>query len=100
MFFRFVTSAMFVLLLPVAATAAVLPDPIVQQVSRANAQVQLATKNHDVSTLDRLITPDYFLVSSNGHIYDRTAFLADIADTSATYEINQTEDEHIQHYNA
>jgi hypothetical protein len=88
------------LCLPVSAAAAPPPpDAISAQIIEANDTVQRATKEHDVAAIDGLITGDYFLVSTNGHVYNRTEFLADVADTSARYEINQTEDAHVQHYN-
>jgi ketosteroid isomerase-like protein len=88
------------LCLPVSAAAAPPPfDAISQQIVQANDAVQRATQQHDVATMERLITPDYYLVGPNGHVYNRADFIDDIADTSATYEINQTEDARVQHYN-
>jgi hypothetical protein len=75
------------------------PDPIVQQLTVLNATLQLATKNYDTAELAKLITDDYELVSSSGKVYDRQAFLADAADRSAAYEINEPEDVSVRHYN-
>jgi ketosteroid isomerase-like protein len=74
-------------------------DPIVTELTRLNAQLQLATKNYDTDTLAKMITDDYELVSSSGRVYDRAAFLADAADRSAAYEINEPEDVQVRHYN-
>jgi hypothetical protein len=96
---KYVTAFLAALCLPMTLAAAPAPDPIADQILAANDAVQLATKNHDVKTLANLITDDYYLVSANGRVYDRASFLADAADTSVTYELNETEDAHVQHYN-
>jgi ketosteroid isomerase-like protein len=81
------------------AASAQTADPIVTELTRLNAQLQLATKNYDTDTLAKMITDDYELVSSSGRVYDRAAFLADAADRSAAYEINEPEDVQVRHYN-
>jgi hypothetical protein len=74
-------------------------DPIVQSLTKLNATLQLATKNYDTSELAKLVTDDFRLVSASGKVYDRRAFLADAADRSASYELNEPEDVSVQQYN-
>jgi hypothetical protein len=74
-------------------------DDVVDTLTKLNATLQLATKNYDVATIEKLITDDYELVSSSGKVYDRAAFLADAADRSAVYELNEPEDVKVRHYN-
>jgi hypothetical protein len=75
-------------------------DEITQQLTQLNAKLQLATKTFDTTTLASLITDDYELVSSSGKVYDRTAFLADAADRSIAYELNEPEDVAVRQYNS
>lgn len=79
--------------------ATIADSDVDSQLVALNAELQVATKNYDVTTLGKLITDDYELVSSTGKVYDRAAFLADAADRSAVYEINEPEDVAIRHYN-
>jgi ketosteroid isomerase-like protein len=86
------------ILLCFVAAAAGSQESIDDQLIKLNATLQLATKNYDVSTLTNLITDDYELISSSGKVYDRAAFLADAADRSAIYELNEPEDVAVRHY--
>jgi ketosteroid isomerase-like protein len=97
---RVMLLAMAVLCVPCAALGAPARthDPVIDQLTKLNATLQAATKNYDVETLKSLITDDYELVSASGKVYDRAAFLADAADRSAVYEINQPEDVTVRHY--
>jgi hypothetical protein len=61
--------------------------------------LQIATKNYDIVELKDLTSEDYELVSASGKVYDRAAFLADAADRSAVYEMNEPEDVAVHHYN-
>jgi hypothetical protein len=74
-------------------------DPVVQELTQLNAQLQLDTKNYDTADLAKLITQDFHLISSSGKVYDRRAFLADAADRSAVYLANEPEDVSVQDYN-
>ncbi len=80
------------------ASSASASDSVAQELMQLNSTLQVATKNHDVATLERLISNDYELISSSGKVYDRTAFLADAADKSLTYEVNEPEDVAVRHY--
>jgi hypothetical protein len=85
---------------PLAASASVdTLDPITDELVRLNATLQIATKNYDIAMLKELTSEDYELVSASGKVYDRAAFLADAADRSAVYEINEPEDVTVRHYN-
>lgn len=72
---------------------------VVQDVTKANDMVQLATKNYDEKTIDRTITPDFVLVLSKGKVMNRAAFVADIGDKSATWVMNKTESLSVYPYN-
>jgi Domain of unknown function (DUF4440) len=74
-------------------------DPIVDEVSRANDIVQLATLKHDRKTMDSMLTKDFVLVLTHGDVVDRAGWLDGIADTSDHMELNQTSDLSIHHYN-
>jgi hypothetical protein len=85
---------------PLAASASVeTRDPIADELIRLNATLQIATKNYDIVELKDLTSEDYELVSASGKVYDRAAFLADAADRSAVYEMNEPEDVAVHHYN-
>jgi hypothetical protein len=98
---RFIRAALCCLCAaPLAASASVdTRDPVADELVRLNATLQIATKNYDIATLKDLISDDYELVSASGKVYDRAAFLADAADRSAVYEINEPEDVAVRHYN-
>lgn len=98
---RFIRLLFCALCIPMTALAVSAPagDALVQKLTGLNDTLQSATKNYDDSTLKKLITDDYELVSSSGKVYDRAAFLADAVDKSAKYEINQPEDVSVHHYN-
>jgi hypothetical protein len=66
---------------------------------RLNAEVQDRTKAYDVAALDKLITNDYTLIGGSGQVFDRAAFLKDIGDRSAVWEINEPEDVNVRFYN-
>lgn len=66
---------------------------------RLNAEVQARTKAYDVAALDTLITRDYTLISGSGKVLDREAFLRDIGDRSAVWEVNEPEDVSVRFYN-
>lgn len=93
-------SALICLLATSGSAAAWAADPIVDDITRANATVQQATQTYDGATIDRMLTGDFILVNSRGSIYNRAAFLADIVDKSSVWEFNRTESLSIQHYNA
>ena len=98
---RFAQSAAFGLacVLTGGFAAAGVIDPLTARLTALNSTLQNATKAYDTAELAKLITGDYELVSSSGKVYDRRAFLADAADRSAQYEINQPEDVVVRHYN-
>jgi len=70
----------------------------VQELIEADRLLQRATKTYDVATLSDLITDDFQLVSSSGKVYDRSAFLEDIADRSVIWELNEPEDVAVRQY--
>jgi ketosteroid isomerase-like protein len=74
-------------------------DPIVAEVTRANDAMQLATKNYDSKAIDKILTSDFVLVGSKGLIFRRAAFVADVADHSATWISNKSSNLEIHHYN-
>ena len=74
-------------------------DSIDAQISKANDIVQLATLKNDRKTMDAMITKDFVLVLTHGQIETRSAWLDDVADTSQKYDLNQTSDLTIHHYN-
>ena len=74
-------------------------DPIVAEVTKANDDMQLATKNYDVRAIDNILTNDFVLVQNRGTVVNRAAFLADIGDKSATWIENRSSDLTIHHYN-
>jgi ketosteroid isomerase-like protein len=74
-------------------------DSTVKQLTQLNATLQTATKNYDVRALGNLTTDDYELVSARGKVYNRRSFLADAADRSARYLINEPENVSVRHYN-
>ncbi|HEY8314403.1 MAG TPA: nuclear transport factor 2 family protein [Candidatus Baltobacteraceae bacterium] len=95
---------LFLLALPTAwlsasPTVAAADDPIARQLIALNLRLQVATQQYDVATLRSLITDDYELISASGKVYDRSAFLADAADRSVVYELNEPEDVSVRHYN-
>jgi Domain of unknown function (DUF4440) len=79
--------------------AAASDDPIVDQVSRANDIVQLATLKHDRKTMDSMLAKDFVLVLTHGDVLNRAEWLDGIADTSDHMELNQTSNLSIHHYN-
>jgi ketosteroid isomerase-like protein len=79
------------------ATAAT--DPIVAEVTKANDAMQLATQNYDSKAIDKILTSDFVLVGSRGLIFGRAAFVADVADHSATWISNKSSNLVIHHYN-
>lgn len=81
---------------PAGATGS---DPIVDQVSRANDIVQLATIQHDRKTMDAMLTKDFVLVLTHGDVVSRAEWLDGISDKSDDVEINQTSNLSIHHYN-
>jgi Domain of unknown function (DUF4440) len=81
---------------PAGATSS---DPIVEEVSRANDIVQLATLKHDRKTMDSMLTKDFVLVLTHGNVVDRAEWLDSIADPTDDVEINQTSNLSIHHYN-
>jgi hypothetical protein len=82
--------------LPAGATS---DDPIVDEVSRANDIVQLATLKHDRKTMDSMLTKDFVLVLTHGDVVDRAEWLDSIADPTDDVEVNQTSNLVIHHYN-
>jgi hypothetical protein len=88
---------LFAILLLGAAAPSASADAT-DQLIRLNAEMQHATENYDVATLARMISPNYELISSGGKVYDRDAFLADAADRSAVYELNELEDVSVHLY--
>jgi ketosteroid isomerase-like protein len=98
---RFLTTclalALFTVASPSHANAA--NDPIVAEVTQANDAMQLATQNYDSKAIDKILTSDFVLVGSRGLIFKRAAFVADIADRSATWISNKSSDLVIHHYN-
>ena len=64
-----------------------------------NAQVQTATKNYDAAALARLISNDYTLIGGDGKIWNRDAFLRDVADRSTVWELNEPENVIVRSYN-
>jgi ketosteroid isomerase-like protein len=97
-FFRLAMGCICIALATTPASAGS-SDPIADELKQLNATLQLATKNYDVATLRNQITDNYVLVSSSGRVYDRAAFLADAADRSYAYDINEAEDVSVRHYN-
>lgn len=87
--------ALFVTLLAPAAVAA---DDRAQLI-RLNAQLQDRTKAYDVAAVSKMITDDYTLIGSSGRVYDRQAFLRDIGDRSAVWQVNEAEDVDVRFYN-
>jgi hypothetical protein len=81
---------------PAGATSG---DPIVDEVSRANDIVQLATLQHDRKTMDSMLTKDFVLVLTHGDVVDRAEWLDSIADPTDHVEVNQTSNLTIHHYN-
>jgi hypothetical protein len=69
------------------------------QLLRLNAEVQDRTKAYDVAALDKLITRDFTLIGGSGRVWDRQAFLRDIGDRSAVWEVNEPEDVNVRFYN-
>lgn len=90
--------AMLALLATLAASPALAVDDR-SQLIRLNAQLQDRTKAYDVAALSKMITNDYTLVGSSGRVYDRQAFLRDIGDRSAVWEVNEPEDVAVRFYN-
>jgi len=80
-----------------AATASI--DPVVDEVTKANDIVQLATLKHDRKTMDGMLTKDFILVLTRGAIVDRKGWLDDVADQQTKMELNQVENLTIHHYN-
>jgi len=80
-----------------AATASI--DPVVDEVTKANDIVQLATLKHDRKTMDGMLTKDFILVLTRGAILDRKGWLDDVADQGSKMEINKVENLTIHHYN-
>ncbi len=74
-------------------------DTLVQDVTKANDIVQLATLKHDRKTMDAMLTKDFVLVLSRGAVVDRKGWLDDVADQSAKMEVNHVEQLAIHHYN-
>ncbi|MDP9016703.1 MAG: nuclear transport factor 2 family protein [Candidatus Eremiobacteraeota bacterium] len=74
-------------------------DPIVTAVTKANDEVQLATKDYDTKTMDRALTKDFILVLNRGMIVDRAAWLTGVGDRTTVWEENKTESLTIHHYN-
>ena len=79
------------------ATASI--DPVVDEVTKANDIVQLATLKHDRKTMDGMLTKDFILVLTRGAIVDRKGWLDDVADQQTKMELNQVENLTIHHYN-
>ena len=79
------------------ATASI--DPVVDEVTKANDIVQLATLKHDRKTMDGMLTKDFILVLTRGAIVDRKDWLDDVADQQTKMELNQVENLTIHHYN-
>ena len=79
------------------ATASI--DPVVDEVTKANDIVQLATLKHDRKTMDGMLTKDFILVLTRGAILDRKGWLDDVADQQTKMELNQVENLTIHHYN-
>ena len=74
-------------------------DPIVDEVSKANDVVQIATLKHDRKTMDAMLTKDFVLVLTHGNVVDRSGWLDGVADPTVHMEVNQTSDLSIHHYN-
>lgn len=83
----------------IAAPARAANDAVAPRIVSLNALVQTATKAYDTATLSRLITDDYTLISGDGHIWKRQAFLKDVADRSTTWVLNEPEDVTVHSYN-
>ena len=98
---RYLTICTAALLLAVGSlpAGAASGDPIVDEVSRANDVVQLATLKHDRKTMDAMLTKDFVLILTHGDVVNRAEWLDGIADTSDHMEVNQTSDLSIHHYN-
>ncbi|GAC1393899.1 MAG: hypothetical protein NVSMB31_13690 [Vulcanimicrobiaceae bacterium] len=82
-----------------AAVASASSESVVRDITKANDAAQLATKNYDGRALNQTLTDDFVLISSHGTEYNRAAFLADIVDKSAVWEMNKTEALAIHPYN-
>jgi hypothetical protein len=76
----------------------VTPDDIPGQIVRLDAILQRASCTYDTRTLERLVTPDFTLVTTTSRIMDRAAFLADVADRSITWYQNESRSAHVRSY--
>lgn len=83
----------------VLCTTALAQDSIDSQLVAANQLVQSATMRYDAQTLAKLTTDDYMLVNGAGTVWNKAAFLADVADKSAKWEANDPESVTVRHYN-
>jgi len=91
--------AMFIFAAASLGFASAAGDLIHAEVTKANDDMQLATKNYDTKAIDNILTSDFVLVQNRGSVVDRAAFLADIGDRSATWIENRSSDLTIHHYN-
>jgi prophage maintenance system killer protein len=78
----------------------VAPDDIPAQIIRLDAILQRASCTYDTGTIERLITPDFTLVTTTSRVMDRAAFLADVADRSITWYQNESRSAEVRSYNA
>lgn len=90
--------AIVALALGIAASSAWASDDT-STLLQLNAQLQDRTKAYDVAGVEKLITNDYTLINGSGAVWDRQAFLRDVGDRSAVWEINQPEDVRVRLYN-
>jgi ketosteroid isomerase-like protein len=71
----------------------------VSSVEYLNARLQDETKAYDMAGVASMITPDFELVNGSGAVWHRAAFLADIGDRSAVWQLNKPEDVTVRVYN-
>ncbi|HLI94607.1 MAG TPA: nuclear transport factor 2 family protein [Candidatus Baltobacteraceae bacterium] len=71
----------------------------VSSIEQLNARLQDETKAYDTAGVASMITPDFELVNGSGTVWPRTAFLADVGDRSAVWQLNKPEDVTVRVYN-
>lgn len=86
------------LLFCVAATASD-NTQITAQLTDLNARLQVATKTHDVKTIDTMLSDDYTLTVDTGETWGRARFLKAVADPAVEWIANEPSDVEVRSYN-
>ena len=83
-------SLLFVLLLPVFATASATagetPAEIEKIVARLDTEYQAAVKANDAATMDRILADDFVLITGRGKVFTRADLLEEARKKTTIYE--------------